>query len=40
MNDSKKDNDEYIELVKVYEEYKNTKKNKLGVFFKVKLMIF
>ena len=29
MNDNKIDNDEYNELVKVYEEYK---KNKLSVF--------
>ena len=32
MNDKKIDNDEYKELVKVYEEYKKNKKNKLGVF--------
>ena len=32
MNDNKIDNDEYIELVKVYEEYKKNKKNKLSVF--------
>ena len=40
MNDNKIDNDEYIELVKVYEDYKknwrsrnsNDKKNKLSVF--------
>ena len=31
MNDNKTDNDEYNELVKVYEEYKN-KKNKLSIF--------
>ena len=31
MNDNKIDNDEYNELVKVYEDYKN-KKNKLSVF--------
>ena len=31
MNDNKIDNDEYNELVKVYEEYKN-KKNKLSIF--------
>ena len=40
MKDNKIDNDEYNELVKVYEEYKQNrrsrnsvdKKNKLGVF--------
>ena len=32
MNDNKKDNDEYNELVKVYEDYKKNKKNKLSVF--------
>ena len=32
MNDNKIDNNEYNELVKVYEEYKKNKKNKLGVF--------
>ena len=32
MNGNKKDNDEYNELVRVYEEYKKHKKNKLGVF--------
>ena len=32
MNDNKIDNDEYNELVKVYEDYKKTKKNKLSVF--------
>ena len=31
MND-KIDNDEYNELVKVYEEYKKNKKNKLSIF--------
>ena len=31
MNDNKIDNDEYNELVKVYEEYKKNKKNKLSV---------
>ena len=31
MNDNKIDNDDYSELVKVYEEYKN-KKNKLSNF--------
>ena len=33
MNDNKIDNDEYNELVKVYEDYKKNKKNKLSVFF-------
>ena len=32
MKDNKIDNDEYNELVKVYEEYKKNKKKKLGVF--------
>ena len=32
-NDNEIDNDEYNELVKVYEEYENNKKNKLSVFF-------
>ena len=32
MKDNKIDNDEYNELVKVYEEYKKNKKNKLSFF--------
>ena len=32
MNDNKIDNDEYNELVKVYEEYKKNKKNKPSIF--------
>ena len=32
MNDNKIDNDEYNELVEVYEDYKKNKKNKLSVF--------
>ena len=32
MNDNKIDNDEYNELVKVYEECRKIKKNKLSVF--------
>ena len=32
MKDNKIDNYEYNELVKVYEEYKKNKKNKLSVF--------
>ena len=32
MNDNKIDNDEYNELVKVYEDYKKEKKNKLSIF--------
>ena len=32
MNNNKIDNDEYNELVKVYEGYKKNKKNKLSVF--------
>ena len=34
MSDNKKDNDEYIELVKIYEEYRKNKKNKSSVFLK------
>ena len=33
MSDDKIDNDEYNELVKVYEDYKRNKKNKLSVFY-------
>ena len=40
MNDNKIDNDEYSELVKVYEDYKKNKKNKLSVFLKLKLVVF
>ena len=32
LNDNKIDNDEYNELVKVYEDYMKNKKNKLSVF--------
>ena len=32
MKDNKIENDEYNELVKVYEEYKKNKKNKLSIF--------
>ena len=32
MNDNKIDNDEYNELVKLYQDYKKNKKNKLSVF--------
>ena len=32
VNNNKIDNDEYNELVKVYEEHKKNKKNKLSVF--------
>ena len=32
MNDNKIDNDEYNELVKVYEDYQRNKKNKLSIF--------
>ena len=31
MNDNKIDNDQYNELVKVYEEHKKNKKNKLSI---------
>ena len=40
MNDNKIDNDEYNELVKVYEDYKRKKKNKAEYFFKLKLLVF
>ena len=47
MKDNKIDNDEYNELVKVYEEYKKNrrsrnsddKRNKLSVFFRLKLLV-
>ena len=39
MNDNKVDNDEYNELVKVYEDNKKNKKNKLNVFFRLKLLV-
>ena len=32
MNDNKIDNDECNEFVKLYEDYKKNKKNKLSVF--------
>ena len=32
LNDNKIDNDEFNELVKVYQEYKKNKKNLLSVF--------
>ena len=32
MKDNKIDEEEYNELVKIYEEYKKDKKNKLSVF--------
>ena len=32
MNNNKIDNDKYNEIVKVYEEYKKNKNNKLSVF--------
>ena len=32
MNDNKIDNDEYNEFVKLYEDYKKNKKNKLSIF--------
>ena len=38
MKDTKIDNDEYNELVKVYEEYKKNKKTKL-CFFRLKLLV-
>ena len=36
---NKIDNDDYKELVKVYEDYKKNKKNKLSVFFRLKLLV-
>ena len=39
MKDNKIDNDEYNELVKVFEEYKKNNKNKLSVFFRLKLLV-
>ena len=39
MKGNKIDNDEYNELVKVYEEYKKNKENKLSVFFRLKLLV-
>ena len=35
MNDNRKANDEYNELIKVYEDHKKNKKNKLSVFLKL-----
>ena len=32
MNDNKKDNDKYNELIKIYEKYKKNKNSKLSVF--------
>ena len=32
MNDNKIDNDKYNDLVKVYEDYRKNKKNRLSVF--------
>ena len=32
MNGNKLDNDEYNEFVKLYEDYKKNKKNKLSIF--------
>ena len=40
MNDNKVDNDEYNELVKVYEDYKKNKKKQAECFFKLKLLEF
>ena len=39
MNDNKIDNDEYNEFVKLYEDYKKNKKNKLSIFFKLKILV-
>ena len=32
MNDNKIDNDEHNEFVKLYEDYKKNKRNKLSIF--------
>ena len=40
MIDNKIDNVEYNELVKVYEDYKKNRKNKLSVFFNLNLLVF
>ena len=40
MNDNKIDNDEYNEVVKLYEEHKKSKKNKLSIFFRLNLIVF
>ena len=39
MNDNKIDNDEYNEFVKLYEDYKKNKKNKLSIFFRLKTLV-
>ena len=40
MNDNKIDNDEYNELVKVYEDYKKHKRSRNSVDRKNKLSVF
>ena len=48
MNDNKLDNDEYNELVKVYEEYEKNRRSRNSVdkkkraecFFRLKLIVF
>ena len=39
LNDNKIDKDEYNEFVKLYEDYKKNKKNKLSVFFRLKILV-
>ena len=39
MNDNKIDNDEYNEFVKLYEDYKKNRKNKLSIFFRLKILV-
>ena len=39
MNDNKIDNDEYNDFVKLYEDYKKNKKNKLSIFFRLKILV-
>ena len=39
-NDNRIDNDEFKALVKVYEEYRKNKKNKLSIFLNLKLLVF
>ena len=40
MNDNKIDNDEYNELVKVYEEYKKNRRSRNSVDKKIRLGVF
>ena len=40
MHDDKIDNDDYNEIIEVYDEYKKSKKKKNLSFFKLKLLVF